>query len=223
MCGRVVYGSSASIAEKLGVKDSETPREGDLNAFPYGGTYLFGIVDRKPDTLMHMHWPLIPSFAHEQPKYNTSNARSEDMHEKASYKNLLGKRHCIISVDGFYEWERTGDKNPYYFSMADGSQMKYAGLYDYNTKIGDPVLSCTIITREPNEIVGEIHNRMPVILTDDQIKIWLDMSLSYQERKKVLIPIENSALLRRVIDKSVNKAGNKSGDWFGEEGASCLF
>ena len=223
MCGRVIYSSSEITAAKLGVKDSETPREGDLNAFPYKGTFVFGIVDKKPDQLMHMQWPLVPSWCKEYPKFTTANAMSEHMDEKPAFRHLLGKRHCIVVVDGFYEWERIGEKNPYFFSMADGSQMKYAGLWDYNTNLDEPVLSCTVITRKPNQIIGEVHDRMPVILTDEQVKIWLDTTLPYSERAKVLLPIENSALLKRVIGKSVNKAGNKSGDWFGDEGSTCLF
>lgn len=223
MCGRVIYSSSAEIAEKLGIADSNTPRPGDVNAFPYKGTYVFGIVDKKQDQLMHMHWPLIPSWCKETPKFSTSNARSESMEDTSSYRHLLGKRHCVVVVDGFYEWERTGEKNPYFFSMADGSQMKYAGLWDYNAKLDAPVLSCTIITRAPNEIIGQVHDRMPVILTDEQVKIWLDTTLSYEERRKVLQPIENSALLKRIISKSVNKAANKSGDWFNGPGEDCLF
>jgi putative SOS response-associated peptidase YedK len=222
MCGRVLYGDSKTIAEKLGVPDSETPREGDANAFPYKGTYVFGIVDKAPEVLRHMQWPLVPSWAKEIPKYNTSNARSEDMDTKPAYRNLLGKRHCIIAVDGFYEWERTGDKNPYYFSMADGSLMKYAGLWDFNKELN--ILSCTIITREPNEIIGEVHDRMPVILTEEQVKVWLNTKLPYDERAQVLQPIENSALLKRVVGKSVNKAANKSGDWFGGDNPKdCMF
>jgi putative SOS response-associated peptidase YedK len=226
MCGRVEFSSSSVVAERLGVKDSVVGREGDNNAVPYKGTFLFGLVDKAPDTLRHFHWPLIPSWCAEYPAYNTSNARSEDMHTKPAYKHLLGKRHCVIAVDGFYEWKRKGkDRTPYHFSMADGSMMMYAGLWDYNTKLDPPVLSCTIITREPNEIIGEIHDRMPVILTPDQVKLWLDRELSFTERSKVLEPIENSALLRRVVGESVNKAGNKSGDWFNTPGTddACVF
>ncbi len=226
MCGRVEFSNSAVVAERLGVKDSDVAREGDNNAFPYKGTFLFGLVDKAPDVLRHLHWPLIPSWCTTYPEYQTSNARSEDMHNKASFKHLLGQRHCVIAVDGFYEWKGKGkDKVPYHFSMADGSMMMYAGLWDYNTKLEGPVLSCTIITREPNEIIGEIHDRMPVILTPEQVKIWLNRKLPYSERAKVLQPIENSALIRRVVGKSVNGAGNKSGDWFDakDEDGTCLF
>jgi putative SOS response-associated peptidase YedK len=225
MCGRITFSSSARTAKILSVKDSDTPRDGDVNAFAFKGTYIFGLADKAPDTLRHFHWPLIPSWCNEYPAFNTINARSEDMAEKAAYKHLLGTRHCIVAIDGFYEWERGGNKLPYYFSMADGDLMLLAGLWDYNTRLDEPVLSCTVITREPNQIIGEVHNRMPVILTREQTKLWLNTQLTFAERAEVLQPIENSALLKVAIGKSVNKAANKSGDWFNGPGESmpCLF
>ena len=225
MCGRVTFSSSTETAKALGVKDSDTAREGDVNAFAFKGTYIFGLADKAPDTLRHFHWPLVPSWCTEYPAFNTINARSEDMAEKPAYKHLLGKRHCIIAINGFYEWERTREKRPFYFSMANGKPMLLAGLWDYNTRLDEPILSCTVITREPNQIIGEVHNRMPVILTPEQASTWLDTQLPYLSRAEVLQPIENSALLKVEINKSVNKAANKSADWFKGPGESkaCLF
>jgi len=224
MCGRVKFSNSTETARRLGVKDSDTPRDGDVNAFAFKGTYIFGLADKAPDTLRHFHWPLVPSWCKEYPEFTTINARSEDMDIKPAYKHLLGKRHCIIAIEGFYEWERTGEKRPFYFSMANGDLMLLAGLWDYNTRLDEPVLSCTVITREPNLIIGEVHNRMPVILTTEQVEVWLNTQLPYAQRAEVLQPIENSALLKLEIGKSVNKAGNKSADWFEDLGGSksCL-
>lgn len=157
---------------------------------------------------------MVPSWSNSYPEFQTHNARSEDMAQKASYKHLLGKRHCIIAVDGFYEWERSKEKIPWYFSMANGDLMLLAGLWDYNTRLDEPVLSATVITREPNQMVAEVHNRMPVILTREEADIWLDTKLPYEKRAEMLKPIENSALLKVQIGKSVNKVDNKSGDWF---------
>ncbi|MCO5948074.1 SOS response-associated peptidase [Mucilaginibacter flavidus] len=223
MCGRLDFGSSAEVAAKLGVEDSDGLRDGDPNLPPYSKAVVFGILDRNPNKLMHMGWPLVPSWSKEYPKFNTSNAKSEEMHEKTAYKGLLGKRHCIVAVNGFYEWERKGENRSFYFTMADGSQMMFAGLWDYNKILIPPVLSCTIITREPNEIIGEVHDRMPVILTKEQMKIWLDTTLPYEERAKVLQPIENSYILKREVGKSVGKATNKSRDWFNDKPDDCLF
>lgn len=225
MCGRVTFPNSSETAKRLGVNDSETPREGDVNAFAFKDTYIFGLADRAPDTLRHFHWPLVPSWCNQYPAFNTINARSEDMADKPAYKHLLGKRHCIIAIDGFYEWKRGGNKTPYYFSMANGDLMLLAGLWDYNTRLDAPLLSCTVITREPNQIIADVHNRMPVILTREQVDIWLNTQLPYAERAQVLQPIENSALLKVEISKSVNKAANKSGDWFTgpNDQPLCLF
>jgi putative SOS response-associated peptidase YedK len=225
MCGRITFSNSTDTAQKLGVEDSDISRNGDVNAFAFKGTYIFGLVDKAPDILRHFHWPLVPSWCNEYPAFSTINARSEDMAEKPAYKHLLGKRHCIIAIDGFYEWERTGQKRPFYFSMANGNLMLLAGLWDYNTRLANPVLSCTVITREPNQIIGEVHNRMPVILTPEQVDIWLNTRLPYSSRAKVLQPIENSALLKSEISKSVNKAANKTADWFSgsDESEPCLF
>ncbi len=214
MCGRVNFPGSAETAKRLGVNDSDTPKDGDVNGFAFKDSYVFGLADRAPDTLRHFHWPLVPAWSNTYPSFQTHNARSEDMAERSAYKHLLGKRHCIIAINGFYEWERSREKTPWYFSMADESLMLLAGLWDYNIKLDAPLLSCTVITREPNQIVGEVHNRMPVILTRADADIWLNTKLLYHERAEVLQPIENSALLRVEIGKSINKAENKSGDWF---------
>jgi putative SOS response-associated peptidase YedK len=225
MCGRINFSDSTSTAKKLGVADLDSPRAGDVNTFAFKGTLIFGLADKAPEKLREFHWPLVPSWCNDYPAFNTTNARSEDMAEKAAYKHLLGKRHCIVAIDGFYEWERGGQKRPFYFSMANSDLMLCAGLWDYNTRLDEPVLSCTIITREPNEVIGEVHNRMPVILTREQMAVWLDTTLSYPERAQVLQPIENSALLKVEIGKSVNKADNKSGNWFDgpDENEPCLF
>ncbi len=214
MCGRVNFSSSTETAQRLGVKDSDTTREGDVNAFAFKGNYIFGLADRAPDTLRHFHWPLVPSWSNTYPEFQTHNARSEDMTQKASYKHLLGKRHCVIAINGFYEWERSKEKIPWYFSMANGDLMLLAGLWDYNTRLDAPLLSATVITRTPNQIVGDVHDRMPVILTREQALVWLDTALTYDERAEILQPIENSALLKVQVGKSLNKVDNKSGDWF---------
>lgn len=51
----------------------------------------------------------------------------------------------------------------------------FAGLYEkWNTPEGNPLYTCTIITTKPNELMEDIHDRMPVILTDKNEKEWLN-------------------------------------------------
>ena len=67
-------------------------------------------------------------------------------------------------ADGFYEWHKTGNgKQPYYIRMEDGSPFAFAGLWE-SWQNGTEIRSATIITTDANDVVGPIHNRMPVIL-----------------------------------------------------------
>ena len=51
----------------------------------------------------------------------------------------------------------------------------FAGLWESWKRPDDSwMLSCTIITTSANELVSEIHDRMPVILDPDVESVWLD-------------------------------------------------
>jgi putative SOS response-associated peptidase YedK len=68
-------------------------------------------------------------------------------------------------VDGFYEWQKTGNgKQPYYIGMEDGSAFAFAGLWQSWDTYGEEIRSCTILTTDANDLVEETHHRMPVIL-----------------------------------------------------------
>jgi len=48
--------------------------------------------------------------------------------------------------------------------MRDGVPFAFAGLWERWDKGEAPIETCTIITGEPNSLLAELHNRMPVIL-----------------------------------------------------------
>ncbi len=81
------------------------------------------------------------------------------------------------TVSGYYEWQNTpAGKQPWYFTPSDGSPaLTIAGLWDEwkNPETGEPLKSCTMIITEPNQFVAEVHDRMPVLLTEDQFEPWL--------------------------------------------------
>ena len=66
----------------------------------------------------------------------------------------------------------------YYFSASDAGVLSIAGLWDEWNDItsGEPLLSCTMIVTESNELAGRIHDRMPVFLAGDSFEAWLDGS-----------------------------------------------
>ncbi|GAA4718446.1 hypothetical protein GCM10023228_26340 [Brevibacillus fulvus] len=104
------------------------------------------------------------------------NAKAETIQENPAFKNLFVRKRCLIPADGFYEWKQTEKgKQPMRIMMKNGELFSFAGLFDTWTKPnGEKLHSCTIITTKPNEIVSDIHDRMPVILRQEDEDLWLD-------------------------------------------------
>src|SRR5712664_637655 len=72
-------------------------------------------------------------------------------------------------------WKRTGrEKRPFYFQLDDELPFAFAGIWDTWSDRGDAVTSCAIITTAANELVGELHDRMPAILLHEVQQAWLD-------------------------------------------------
>ncbi len=136
------------------------------------------IPNREPRKLDHFVWGLIPSWA-KDPKMGSRmiNARAEGVAEKPSFRAAFRRRRCLIPATGFYEWQKNPgqkSKTPMYIQLKSGSPFAFAGLWeDWRSPDGSQVLSCTIITTEPNSFMAPIHNRMPVILPPDAYDTWL--------------------------------------------------
>src|SRR5699024_6651377 len=91
------------------------------------------------------------------------------------YKRLLKRRRCLIPASGFYEWKKTGNsKQPFHIQLKSEESFAFAGLWDNWETEGEVIHSCTIITTKPNNLMSDIHNRMPVILPKEDEKAWLD-------------------------------------------------
>ncbi|MEK8217190.1 SOS response-associated peptidase [Paenibacillus sp. FSL L8-0463] len=105
------------------------------------------------------------------------NARSETVSEYAMFRTSFLRRRIIIVADGFYEWMNTDTgKQPMRIVLKTRGIFSMAGIYEsWNTPEGKKS-SCAILTTEPNRIVAPIHNRMPVILHEDDEAAWLDRS-----------------------------------------------
>jgi putative SOS response-associated peptidase YedK len=122
-------------------------------------------------------WGLIPSWAKDPSIGNRMiNARAETLLEKPSFRNAFRRRRCLVLADGFYEWRKDAHgKTPMYIRLEDGRPFGFAGLWEYwKSPDGSDVLSCTIITTQPNELMTPIHNRMPVILPEQAYPLWLE-------------------------------------------------
>jgi len=134
------------------------------------------IHDGKHNRLGELRWGLVPSWAKDDKSSGKMiNARAETLLEKASFKRLIRTRRCIVPADGFYEWQQQDSKKqPMRIVMQDGGIFSMAGLYDiWTNPEGKKISTCTIITTTPNQLMENIHDRMPVILRAEDEEEWL--------------------------------------------------
>jgi putative SOS response-associated peptidase YedK len=185
MCGRykqttkapelaAVFGAvvdAAFVDGTLGAA-ADRPR---YNAAPTNILPIVRIVDTRR-TLRPARWGLIPSWARD-PTIGSRlvNARSETLAEKPAFRDALRRRRCLVPMDGFYEWKtENGHKQPYLFSFADDHPFAVAGLWETWKGPAGPVESFTILTTEANALARTMHDRMPVLLDENQYDEWLD-------------------------------------------------
>jgi putative SOS response-associated peptidase YedK len=155
-----------------------------------------------------VRWGLIPSWS-KDPKSGPLliNARSETAAEKPAFRSAFKARRCLIPSDGFYEWKKIGNKKqPYHFHLANGQLLAFAGLWERWKEIE----SCTILTTAANELSGQFHDRMPVILSPNDYAEWLDPQA--KEPRKLLTPFPASDMAAVAVNPIVNNARNEGPD-----------
>lgn len=162
--------------------------------------------------LGELRWGLVPSWAKDD-KIGSKmiNARAESLLDKPSFKRLVSSRRCIIPSDGFYEWKQQGStKQPMRIVMRDGGIFSMAGLYDiWTDPEGNKLSTCTIITTTPNELMAEIHNRMPVILKPEDEAAWLSRDQQNSaELMELLQPYDPDQMRAYPVSPAVGNVRN---------------
>jgi putative SOS response-associated peptidase YedK len=106
------------------------------------------------------------------------NARSETVADKPSFRSGFKRQRCLVPADGFYEWKKEGSvKQPYHIRLKQGRAFAIAGLWSrWQDPDGEDLFTFTLLTTEPNDLLADIHNRMPVILPPEAYDTWLGES-----------------------------------------------
>lgn len=158
-------------------------------------------------------WGLVPHWAKDiKIGYSMINARAESLSTKPAFRNLLSRNRVAILSDGFYEWklQEDGGKQPYRFQLKSRGIYGFAGLYDeWKTPEGELLKSCTIITTRPNDLVRDVHDRMPVILDSDTLDKWINPDLTDREQVlSMLIPYPTDSMISYPVSKNVGNVKN---------------
>ncbi len=214
MCGRYRLSRRKQVlAEHFGADYVDGEWEPRYNVAP---TQQVPVVrqDAK-DPVRHispMRWGLIPFWATDASVgAQMINARSETVAVKAAFREPIEKRRCLVPADSFYEWQRAGKrKQPFCFEVGDAELFAFAGLWDrWRAPDGSLVESCTILTTTPNQLLADIHDRMPVILAPDDYDLWLDPGMRDAATAVDMLKPYDAALMRRhPISARVNSVAN---------------
>ena len=220
MCGRFTLTTPARrLAEQFELTGELPELTPSYNISPTQEIASIAANSEGERKLRELHWGLIPHWSTD-PEIGARmiNARAETLPEKNAFKSAFKKRRCLIPADGFYEWRRnqsgSGPKQPYYIRLETGASYAFAGLWEsWEGEDGRgnkrTIHSTTIITTEANDLVGEIHNRMPVILPPESYSRWLDTSVQATENlMPLLVPYPSEAMEAYPVSTHVNRPAN---------------
>lgn len=208
MCGRfTITVTLEELMLRYWIGDTTIPFHSPKYNVAPGQQVLAIVHDGQRNRLGELKWGLIPSWSND-PKIGNKmlNARSETVHEKPAFKQLISRKRCIVPADGFYEWQKTASgKQPMRIVLQDRKLFSMAGLYDiWVSPDGARVSTCTILTTTPNELMAPIHDRMPVILKPEDEALWLDRKMQDAEQlRRLYVPYPADELEAYPVSTSV--------------------
>jgi len=169
-----------------------------------------------------VRWGLVPYWA-KDPAIGSRmiNARAETVAEKPVFRRAFARRRCLLPADGFYEWQQITDgggkrKQPHYIYRQDGGVLAFAGLYELWRDSSVPedadgawLWTATIITTRAADEVGQIHDRMPMVIERPAWPDWLDPdNTEVSEVNGLLVPAASSGLTSHPVSTAVNNVRN---------------
>jgi putative SOS response-associated peptidase YedK len=160
--------------------------------------------------LKAMRWGLVSEWAKDDAsKPRPFNLQSETLLDRAPYRRLLERKRCLIVADGFYEWDKSASrKQPWSFELPDRQVFGFAGLWDAVRQPDGWLVSCAVLTTSPNPLVGRFHDRMPVILSREAERVWLDEGASPVALRECLVSYPAEAMQAYPVVSLVNDVRN---------------
>lgn len=232
MCGR--YASSANPADLASYFTVEEPPEEILppsyNVAPTDPVYL--VLERHDQRRLQVaRWGLVPSWA-KDPKVGARfiNARRETVADKPAFRAAYQRRRCLVPADGYFEWAKDGPhKQPWFLAARDRTPLAMAGLYEIWKAPDESLLwTCTIITTDAPDELGQIHDRTPMLVPRQDWGRWLDPSVP-DPGEELLVPGTPGVLDAWPVSAAVGNVRNNGPELVepvpdvGEPGPQRLF
>ena len=221
MCGRITQrsGELPGLVTVEGYGDTRVKDPRDWVRFNGAPSQDFWITRKHPKTGENqrdrMTWGLIPYWSKDGTGGRKPiNAKAETVASLPTFRDGYRHRRCIVPVDNFFEWKAVKGaktKQPYAIAMKSGEPFALAAILE-NWKIPHTeewIRTFCIITTAANELVGEIHDRMPVILPPEAFDRWLANIES--DPRDLLVPFPSELMKIWPISTRVNKPANDDG------------
>jgi putative SOS response-associated peptidase YedK len=169
-----------------------------------------------------VRWGLVPSWAKDiSIGSRMINARAETVSEKPAFRKAFASRRCLLPADGYYEWQpppagTKAPKQPYFICRPDHGVLAFAGIYelwrDRSMPRDDPAAwlwtAAVITTTAPDEL-GEIHDRMPMVISPASWADWLDPdNTDAADVRALLAPAASTGLISYPVSLAVNSVRN---------------
>ncbi len=172
-----------------------------------------------------MRWGLVPPWAKagadgapETKGPMLINARADKVTTSPAFRSSAKSKRCLIPMDGYYEWRvndpdagKKSRKTPFFMYREDGEPLFMAGLWSVWKPKGhddaQPLLSCTIITTDAPGRLGEIHDRMPLVVPEAEWDRWLDPDAPIDE-ELLSRPPDVHGIGMREVSTLVNNVRN---------------
>jgi putative SOS response-associated peptidase YedK len=138
-----------------------------------------------------------------------ANVRSDTALEKSSFRAAMQKRRCLIPADVFFEWQDVpGQKRrrPYAVALNDAEPFALGGVWEAwrARESGEWLITCAILTTEPNELLEPIHDRMPVIIQPGDYSAWLAQTTATEDVSRMVAPLSAEFLRTWEVSLLVN-------------------
>jgi len=210
MCGRYSLSKSKLELEERYQAEMLEPFGPRYNIAP---TQLVPVItSESPKGFSHFYWGITPEFSKNKPvSQKFINARAETVTEKISFRSSFEKRRCLVPADGFYEWKKVGKKTrvPYRFVLSDESIFSFAGIWEeYENESGIVQHTFLILTTNPNNLVAEVHDRMPAIIKKEDEAKWMDKYSSESDLLSLLKSYPADEMNSFPVSPLVNNVGN---------------
>ncbi len=212
MCGRFTLTHVYGFFTRFQLMDQQAQLTPRFNVAPTQEHPI--IISHSPNQMIMMRWGLVPFWA-KDPKIGNRliNARAESVATRPAFRTSIKRKRCLVPATGFYEWKRVDNgKVPYYVHLKDDSLFSFAGLFDsWHALDGGQLETFTIITTTPNAMMGRIHNRMPVMLSQEDEELWLTKEpLPDSELKRICKPYPARLMDAYEVSKEVNNPRNEN-------------